>query len=126
VGVTVGALAATAIEDPLDVAQSQAPAVQEHHEVIEDVGRLLASGRRLRTELREPFHLDRVSCPVLVVWGERDRMVSPTGADRLLEGLADVDVEVIEGCGHCPQIEEPEQVVTLLEEFCDRVGTLAT
>lgn len=87
-----------------------------------DVGRMLASGRRLRTELRDPFRLDRVDCPVLVIWGERDRMVSPTGADRLLEGLADVDVEVIAGCGHCPQIEEPERVVELLGGFCDRAA----
>lgn len=87
-----------------------------------DVGRILASGRRLRTELRDPFRLDQVACPVLVIWGERDRMVSPTGADRLVDGLPNVEVELIEGCGHCPQIERPERVLELLEGFCDRLA----
>lgn len=87
-----------------------------------DVGRILASGRRLRVELRDPFKLDRVRCPVLVIWGERDRMVSPTGADRLVDGLPVVEVELIEGCGHCPQIERPGRVLELLEGFFDRVA----
>lgn len=110
---------------PLAVKPRVVASFTSHVGSTKAVGRLLASGRRLRTELREPFHLDRVDCPVLVVWGERDRMVSPTGAERLVEGLADVEVEVIEGCGHCPQIEEPERVVSLLEEFCDLVGASA-
>ncbi len=90
-----------------------------------DVGRILASGRRLRTELRDPFRLDLVGCPVLVIWGERDRMVSPNGAERLVDGLPDVEVELIDGCGHCPQIERPERVLALLEDFCDRASLQA-
>lgn len=86
-----------------------------------DLSRILGSGRRLRPELRDPFQLGLVRCPVLVIWGERDRMVSPTGADRLVAELADVEVELIERCGHCPQIEAPERVIDLLEGFCDRV-----
>ena len=83
-----------------------------------DVARILASGRRLRGELRDCFALDRIACPVLVIWGDSDRMVFSSGADRLLREVSDVRLEVIEGCGHCPQIEEPERVVALLEQFC--------
>lgn len=86
-----------------------------------DVARILASGRRLRGELRGCFRLERIECPVLVIWGDSDRMVFSSGADRLLREVSDVRLEVIEGCGHCPQIEEPERVVALLQEFCTEI-----
>ena len=44
-------------------------------------------------------------CPVLLVWGTRDRMVPHTGARSLLEALPDARVELLDGCGHCPQLE---------------------
>ena len=43
-------------------------------------GRILRSGRRLLPELRHPFRLDRIGCPVLLVWGEDDVMVARTGS----------------------------------------------
>jgi len=51
------------------------------------VGRFLATGRRLMPELRDPFHLERIECPVLVVWGKQDRMVYSGGAERVVEAL---------------------------------------
>lgn len=82
-----------------------------------DVVRILGTGRRLKPELREPFQLDWVRCPVLVIWGERDRMVSPAGAERILERIEGARLELIEGCGHCPQVEHPERVAELLAGF---------
>jgi pimeloyl-ACP methyl ester carboxylesterase len=82
-----------------------------------DVARILASGRRLRGELREPFRFDLVECPVLVVWGDSDRMVFSSGASRLLRGIPGSRLEVIEGCGHCPQLEHPGRLVELLDAF---------
>jgi pimeloyl-ACP methyl ester carboxylesterase len=83
-----------------------------------DAVRILASGRQLRPELLDgPFRLERISCPVLVVWGDSDRMVFSSGADRILREARLARVEVIEDCGHCPQIEAPERLVELLCEF---------
>jgi pimeloyl-ACP methyl ester carboxylesterase len=82
-----------------------------------DVIRILATGRRLRAELRDPFRLHRVRCPVLVVWGEGDRMVFPAGAERVLRTVAGSRMELIERCGHCPQIEAPERLAELLASF---------
>jgi pimeloyl-ACP methyl ester carboxylesterase len=90
-----------------------------------DVARILASGRRLRSELRDPFRFERVECPVLVVWGDSDRMVFSSGASRLLAGVPDARLEVIEGCGHCPQLEDPDRVVELLEAFGTEVAGAA-
>jgi pimeloyl-ACP methyl ester carboxylesterase len=79
--------------------------------------RLLANARRLRPELRAPFELARIRCPVLLIWGRRDRMVMASGAERVLEALPETRVELIDGCGHCPQVELPDRVARLLLEF---------
>jgi pimeloyl-ACP methyl ester carboxylesterase len=82
-----------------------------------DVVRLLATGRRLLPEIRAPFRFDRVSCPILVVWGERDRMVAHSGATRIVDALPETRVELIPRCGHCPQIEAPDRLAELLAGF---------
>jgi pimeloyl-ACP methyl ester carboxylesterase len=82
-----------------------------------DVVRILATGERLISEIRDPFRLELIRCPLLVVWGERDRMVLASGAERLAEAIPDARVELIPRCGHCPQIEEPDLLSELLAEF---------
>ena len=82
-----------------------------------DVIRILATGRKLRTELRDPFRLEEIRCPVLVVWGDSDRMVYPVGADCVLREVPGTRMEVIERCGHCPQIEAPGRLTELLSGF---------
>lgn len=84
-----------------------------------DVARYLATGRSLLPELKDPFKLERISCPVLVVWGERDRMVLHKGAQRVVDALPDTRVELLEDCGHCPQVECPERFASLLLDFPD-------
>lgn len=88
-----------------------------HYASRHDVIRLLNTGRRLLPELRAPFNLSRIRCPVLVIWGERDRMVSVRGAKRITAALPDARVELLPSCGHCPQVEEPDRLVELLAEF---------
>jgi pimeloyl-ACP methyl ester carboxylesterase len=90
-----------------------------------DVVRILGTGHRIVAELRDPFDLDRISCPVLLVWGEQDRMVFATGAERVLREVAESRIEVIEHCGHCPQVEEPERLAELLMEFPARLARAA-
>ena len=82
-----------------------------------DVARILDSGRRLRSELDGCFRLERVACPVLVVWGDQDRMVFASGAERILREVSASRLEVIEHCGHCPQIEAADRLTELIDEF---------
>ncbi len=82
-----------------------------------DVVRLLGTGRRLRPEIQDPFELGWIECPLLVIWGERDRMVSAKGAERILAEVEHARAEIIPDCGHCPQIECPERVFDLIAEF---------
>jgi pimeloyl-ACP methyl ester carboxylesterase len=82
-----------------------------------DVVRLLGTGRSLRPEIQNPFELSWIECPVLVIWGERDRMVSPSGAERVLAEVDGAKLVTIPDCGHCPQVECPDTVLDLLSEF---------
>lgn len=82
-----------------------------------DVVRILGTGHRVVAELRDPFELDRIRCPVLLVWGELDRMVLATGSERVLAEVDGARIEMIEACGHCPQVEAPERLAELLVEF---------
>lgn len=89
-----------------------------HHAQREGVRRLLDHGRRLLPELAAgPFDLGAVGCPVLLVWGTRDRMVPHSGAGLVLDALPETRLELLEGIGHCPQLEAPDALVDLLGGF---------
>jgi pimeloyl-ACP methyl ester carboxylesterase len=81
------------------------------------VAAYLATARRLIRELRAPFELDRISSRVLLVWGDRDRLVFHRGAQRILDAVPGSRLELLHGIGHCPQVEVPEQFTELLLEF---------
>jgi pimeloyl-ACP methyl ester carboxylesterase len=84
-----------------------------HHRRRADAARFLDVGRRLLPELQGCFELERIEAPVLLVWGDRDRMVTHRGSRHLVEALGhreDFDYELYEGCGHCPQVEMPDRL----------------
>jgi pimeloyl-ACP methyl ester carboxylesterase len=105
------------------VAQRQVvDAFASHHASRAGVAALLDNGRRLIPELAEaPFDLVAIECPVLLVWGTRDRMVPHSGARVVLDALPGTKVELIEGCGHCPQLEATERLLELLIGFPEPV-----
>jgi pimeloyl-ACP methyl ester carboxylesterase len=92
-------------------------AFTEHHRSPTAISQYLATGRRLLPELNECFRLARVRMPVLLVWGDRDRMVTHRGSREVLEALPDTEYVLLEGVGHCPQVEAPERFVEVLERF---------
>ena len=97
-----------------------------HHGSTAAVRRLLDHGSRLLPELTlENFDLEAISIPLLLLWGDRDRMVSHEGARHVLAAVASARYEQLEGCGHCPQLEEPERFTQLLTGFVDELGRSA-
>jgi pimeloyl-ACP methyl ester carboxylesterase len=108
---------ALAFADPRAVDPGVVSGFTRHVGSQADISRMLATGRRLLPELRDPFDLDRIRCPVLLVWGDSDRMVFAAGADRVLREVPGSRIEVIERCGHCPQIEATERLLELLVDF---------
>jgi pimeloyl-ACP methyl ester carboxylesterase len=102
---------------PRDVAREVVRAFTDHQSTKHGVVRMLDNGRRLLPELADPFDLERITCPVLLVWGDRDRMVTHRGAEKIVAALPDTEVELLEGIGHCPQIEASDRIARLLLTF---------
>jgi pimeloyl-ACP methyl ester carboxylesterase len=65
--------------------------------------------------------LERIARPTLVIWGERDRMVYPSGARRILESVPGARLELIPDCGHCPQLACPDRVARLIAGLQDEL-----
>jgi pimeloyl-ACP methyl ester carboxylesterase len=53
----------------------------------------------------------RVTCPTLIVHGDRDRLVPAAAARALAARRPDFALELIDDCGHAPQLEVPEQFI---------------
>jgi pimeloyl-ACP methyl ester carboxylesterase len=90
-----------------------------HHRTRAAVAGYLATAHRLIPELRAPFQLDRIECPVLVVWGDRDRLLFHQGAQEIIESVPGARLELLPGIGHCPQVEAPARLTDLVLGFCD-------
>jgi pimeloyl-ACP methyl ester carboxylesterase len=61
--------------------------------------------------------LYRVKAPTLLVWGARDRLVDPAYGDAFAAAIDDSRLEVVDGAGHLPQLEQAERTAALITEF---------
>ena len=106
-----------AFDDPRGANPDVVASFSRHIGTIDRSMAVLDVGRRLLPELVDPFDLKAIDCPLLLVWGERDKMVYTAGAERVLRTVDYSDIEVIPNCGHCPQVEVPDRLAQLLEAF---------
>ena len=86
---------------PGDVQPEVARTFASHFSDRAAAGRLMATGRRMLSELRDCLDPEAISCPVLLIWGRQDVMVFQTGADRVIDAAPDARLVTIEACGHC-------------------------
>jgi pimeloyl-ACP methyl ester carboxylesterase len=82
-----------------------------------DVG---AAGRALVRDDPRP-DLDRVTCPVLLVWGARDRLVPLRDGFEYARRLR-APIRALPAAGHLVVGEQPGAVAALVGEFLDGVG----
>ncbi|WP_229856462.1 alpha/beta fold hydrolase [Nocardioides flavus (ex Wang et al. 2016)] len=63
-------------------------------------------------------HLGAVTPPpTLVVWGSRDRMIPAWHALNAQRALPECRVELFEGAGHFPHLDDPDRFARVLREF---------
>jgi pimeloyl-ACP methyl ester carboxylesterase len=74
--------------------------------------------------LRDGWKLDaeRITCPVRVVWGTADRVLTwPSAAARFAhDWLPHADWVEMDGIGHCPQLDVPLETAELILGFTAR------
>jgi pimeloyl-ACP methyl ester carboxylesterase len=61
--------------------------------------------------------LGEIACPTLIVWGERDRLITVRDADVFAELIPSSRKVVFADTGHVAMLERPEGFNALLEEF---------
>jgi pimeloyl-ACP methyl ester carboxylesterase len=85
---------------------------------LESAGDATDTATAARALLRDDprFELDRITCPSLVVWGARDRLVPVSDGFEFARRLR-APVRVVAGAGHLLIGERPEECVAVLEDF---------
>jgi pimeloyl-ACP methyl ester carboxylesterase len=64
-----------------------------------------------------PERLHRVAMPVLILWGREDRLIPLAHGERYRALLPDARLAVIDGAGHLPILEKPDEVLAHVRPF---------
>jgi len=62
--------------------------------------------------------LHRVRCPVLLLWGDHDRLVPPSYGQAYKKYLPQAEYQTIPNCGHLPMFEHEADFVRAVAGFC--------
>ena len=61
--------------------------------------------------------IDAITIPALLIWGEQDNIVPLNLGKQLHRDIEGSTLQIIPNCGHIPQEENPEAVITAITEF---------
>jgi pimeloyl-ACP methyl ester carboxylesterase len=79
------------------------------------IGQLLAAARH---DASKP--IAKLAMPVLVVTGDRDRMIPPANSEQLAARIPNATLIVLAGCAHDFPTEAPEKVAAIIAGFVAR------
>lgn len=77
-------------------------------------------GTELEPDRVRTCYLDRLGelrCPVLLVHGDRDRLVPLAHAQEAARRIPGAKLVILRGCGHWPPRERPKELLTALQAF---------
>jgi pimeloyl-ACP methyl ester carboxylesterase len=60
--------------------------------------------------------------PVLVIWGENDRVIHVSSTKTVQKLKPDAEIKIIPECGHAPMIEKVDEAAGIVLEFFQRRG----
>lgn len=102
-----------------DPARLTGETVQRYYDLLRAPGSRLALIHRMeQTVLTDPRPLlETIEKPVLLLWGEQDRLIPVSNAQDYLDHLPQAQRVVLEGVGHLPQEEAPEPSLEPVETF---------
>ena len=67
-----------------------------------------------------PALLNQLKRPMLLIWGRQDRFIPLSIAERVITTHPQLELRVIDGCGHCPHDETTETFLAVLQTWLDR------
>jgi pimeloyl-ACP methyl ester carboxylesterase len=63
--------------------------------------------------------LEKLTIPVLIIWGREDKLLSVKGAYKAVQLIPGAELYIFAKCGHIPQMEHTDKFNQLVEEFFD-------
>ena len=111
-----------AIEAHIELARERAGMAWTHRAFLEAARSLL---RRLARRERFLSALHRISCPTLILQGERDRLVPVAAARAVAAMRPDWTLQVFSDIGHIPQLEDPDLCLAAVEVWLEGAGKAA-
>lgn len=75
-------------------------------------------GSQMEPPLGKRLH--QISCPVLIITGDTDRIVPAWNAKRLQKAIPGSYLEIIKNCGHLPQEERVDEFIAVVDRFLKR------
>lgn len=88
----------------------------------DDYRALSGSMKRVFTKVVNE-HLDgelkKVTCPTLLVWGDKDDQTPRWQAKKILAAASDCALVTMKGCGHFAFLERPDEFSAIAEAFLD-------
>ena len=93
--------------------------VQRYYDLLRAPGARLALIHRMeQTVLTDPRPLlEQIEQPVLLLWGEEDRLIPVSNAQDYLDHLPNAERAVLDGVGHLPQEETPQRSLEPVAAF---------
>lgn len=80
-----------------------------------------AQARALASRDNQAARLGELSMPTLLTWGAEDSLVPPTVGEAMAKRIVNAVLHVLDGCGHLPTLEKPDQTAALLSGLIERV-----
>lgn len=100
-----------------------AQTVSRYHDLWRREGNRLAMADRFeQTVLPDPVSaLGAITAPTLLVWGSLDTLIPVAEGERIQAAMPDADLVVLEGVGHMPMEEAPEESLAVVRPFLARI-----
>ncbi len=77
------------------------------------------------TDLLDAVDISRINCPVLLYWGQQDRVIPAAARDWWFGQLPDAEHMTPEGFGHAPFLDDPRAFARPVVSYLRRVLTAA-
>ena len=65
-------------------------------------------------------HLSRLEMPVLIIWGDKDRIIDVSSVQVLEKNLKHYRTHILKDCGHGPMLERPEETAGYIIDFISK------
>lgn len=66
--------------------------------------------------------LNGLTVPTLIIWGEKDRVLHPSGAKILVPVIPNAKFQIMSNVGHLPMLEAPNKTAGIVMSFLKRNG----